>query len=409
MRSQLRYPLLIVALAGVLFMGSRPSGGQDSSRPGDRDAKARSQAASPALAELYESGTVNFSAPAPTITQSRVQCDADGNVYPVYYSGSIQQYFQVPISARHNLPLTKLDMNSKEVVQFQVPLPPDYPFHYPGGFYVTPRGGVYLLLEGFKHGPDYKEGPNWPHSLVVKYKDDGSVDSVTTLELPAGTHLQASRLAVFGDGNLLVTGVQVSGPRRQPVGPLTAVFDRDGNYVSPVALDKDVWAPRAPGAGSAEAPPSTPQGSPDTSKAGLAKATAMLALTSSFMLGSPDGNIYLIRSSSPARVFVISPAGKSLRDFSIKPPEQGMTLINATFGWQGQLLVEFSTQPSAQNPHPQMRSVIALVDPETGILKKTYALPPMAGVPACVSPRGESLFTRTGKDGKLEVAKYLPR
>ncbi len=407
MRTKPRYSLVILALAARLLTAGLPATAQDSSPREEPPLRRGAQAKAPAAAPLDESGTVEFSTPAPRMIRSRVQCDADGNVYLVYYSGSLQQYLEDPVSAGQNLPMTKLDMDSKDVVHFQVPSPQGYLRRYQRGFYVTPRGGVYLLLEAYKHGPDYKDGPNWPHSLVVKYKDDGSVDSVMELTLRAGVHFQPSALAVFGDGNLLVTGIQVSGPRHQPVGPLTAVFDRGGNYVAPLALGKDVLEPPAPGPGLVAASPSTPEGSPDTSKAGLAKATAMLAITSSLMVGSPDGNIYLIRPSSPARVFVISSAGKSLRDLTIEPPEEGMIPVNATFGWGGQLLVEYSTQSSAR--HPQRRTLEALLDPQSGSVEETFARPRMAGVPACVSPRGEFLFTKPGKAGQLEVAKYLSR
>jgi hypothetical protein len=125
------------------------------------------------------------------------------------------------------------------------------------------------------------------------------------------------------------------------------------------------------------------------------------------MVGSPDGDIYLFRDTSPAQVYVVSAGGVVTRQFRISPPERGMKPIKVSFGGQGELLAEFSAP--AISGSPRSHTVVGLVDPETGDVVQVLASPPDAGVLGCLSRKNEFLFLRTTKDGHLEVAGFVPR
>ena len=97
-------------------------------------------------------------------------------------------------------------------------------------------------VTAYSHERGYK-GPSWPDSLIVKYKDDGTVDSVVKLESPRrDRHFEAWRFAAFLDGTFLVTGAYLT-DEHIPGEPVTRIFNRGGAFVQPLELPHDL--PRA--------------------------------------------------------------------------------------------------------------------------------------------------------------------
>jgi len=362
----------------------------------------------PPTVSLYEAGTVQTSAPAPRAVVAGTQCDGNGNIYLVY-SASIQPFMGRPQPL--DLPLRKVSPGSESSTEFQAPTPPGYVRRFVRRFFVTPRGNVYGLILAFRHAADYKEGPDWPDSLVVKYKDDGSVDSITKLEQPQGSHFVAQKLGVFGDGSFLVTGAELELRGERPIASdvFTAVFDRAGAYVGPVTLSDDVRAetPQSQPAVGAKEPPQVAAGrNGDSDSKKSVKVPFYQEVGGGFMLASADGSIYLFRATSPARVYVILPGGLVTRQFHITPPASGLVPMQASLGGQGELLAVFTEPATASESGP----VMALVDPQTGqVLQVVAAPPPTAGFLGCLSPEGAFLFVRTSKDEHLEVAKFVSR
>lgn len=191
----------------------------------------------PPMQQLYPSGKITFSGQGPGVVESGVQCDANGNIYLV--SGASIQVVEALASSGLNLPLTRLSLESKSETQFPVASPEGFAARFSHGFYVDPRGDVYDPVVAMRQGPRYG-GANWPHNLIVKYNHDGTVDSIIRLQPPQGVHLAAYKLAVFLDGNFLVSGVEVSGPHRAPAKPFTGIFDRGGGFVQSLTLPNDV-------------------------------------------------------------------------------------------------------------------------------------------------------------------------
>lgn len=372
---------------------------------------AHSRPQTPPAIQLSEAGTVHFSAPAPAVLiTGSTRCDENGNIY-VQYSASLWPSPESPVPGGVNMPLTRVSPEAKSTTEFQVPAPEGYPYRDEHGFYVAPRGEVYGLIEAHRHPPDYKEDPNWPDSFVAKYKGDGSVDSLMKLGLPQDVHLVPSRVGVFGDGTIIVTGFEVAGPRHIPSSAFTAVFDRVGAYVGPITLNDDVRpGPSQEGAAAraAEASPAEAGKEGDSEAGEKVEMAFTQAVGEGLMVGSRDGNIYLIRATSPARVYVISPGGSVTRQFRINPPGSGLVPIQASYGGQGDLLVQFSEPPT--QGVGQFADIFALVDPESGDLVQVLAAPPStAGAIACLSPQREFLFLRSSKDQHLEVAKFVSR
>ena len=74
------------------------------------------------------------------------------------------------------------------------------------------------------------------------------------------------------------------------------------------------------------------------------------------MAGSP----YLMRASSPARLYVISASGTVQREFVIKPPEREMRPSQMNQAGPNSLFMELGYTGTPQDPHP--RSTLALFD-----------------------------------------------
>ncbi len=356
------------------------------------------------LRELYPAGTTKLSASGPGAVQAGVQCDSNGNVY----LNSVPTAQLAYEYAREGLgvPLTKLSLDSGETTTFAYPALSDYGRLYGQGFYVTPRGGVYALVQACPHQGGCRP-PHFPTNLIVRYNADGSVDSVVKLQSPSGVHVLASRFAAFLDGNIVVSGLVLGEPPRYyPSKPFTGVFDAGGAYVGPLVLANDVAPPRQiPSAvsvksGKAGRPPAAGQaGAPQPGSLWVVDVTGTLTV------GALDGTIYLMRATTPMRLYVISSTGEVLAERLVKPPKPGMRPLQASLAGNGRLLIEFSQAATPQNP--RFHNAFALVDPQTGKVLEAYNVPSDAGIPACMDEQNELLFLKSSKSGRLEVAKYM--
>lgn len=389
------------AVGALVFFISAPQARHHNPEEADTGSSAQEQPI-PAR-QLYPAGTVEFATSGPGAVAAGVQCDADGNVYMNSWP-SAQMAYQ---NARRGLPpLTRLSPGSKSSQVFKYPSLSDYAHQLGRGYYVDPRGNVYAMVEACRYKAGCGKPPHWGSTLIVKYNDDGTTDSVTELHPPSRLHADAFRFAVFLDGNILVTGLERSGTTGVPSGPFTAIFDRGGGYVGQLALPNDVAPPE-------HWPQSKESGT--QAKSGEAKAQHasqnqggiwFADVQESLMVGATDGTLYLIRATSPARLYTISPAGTVLSEHIIKAPETGMRPLQASLAGGG-LLIEFSQAPTGREPH--FHQAFELINPETGKIAEAYDVPSEAGIPACETRQGVFLFLKSGKSGQLEIAKYVPQ
>src|SRR5271157_2368750 len=358
------------------------------------------QTQEPLITNLYPSRTVEFPAPAPVVVSPGTGCDANANIY-IQYSQALEDIYRAVQERRPtNFPLRKFSFGSGQVVTFPVGPFQGYNWFNTASFYVTPNGDVYDLAMacGDAAGPEHC---NW---LVAKYKDDGTVGSLIALRprLPEDLRLNAVLFAVFPDGNLLVAGHAQA--RDGSMKPFTGIFDRSGGFQSELTLPGDVGPSPPPESvvnPSAESPAAGSSASAKPSKTREAIVGLERAVSGSRLVGAPDGTIYLVRGGSPSRLYVLSSYGSVLREQTITPPAGGLSPFNMSVNARGQLAIFYTRSPHAQNTGPS--SVLALVDPQTGKIVSTYALPPQAGAPACVTGQGMVLFVQQSKSGHFEV------
>lgn len=397
-------------LAGMLVAASGWSRPQQDPRKAAPAVDATAEEEAPASHVLYESERIHFSAPPPMIVMAGTQCDANGNIY-VAYTGTLDQATLNAVQKGLIFPISKVAVDSKRVVQFPAGPLEGYASVLRISFYVDPNGKVYGLMEASHHDRGYK-GPDWSDRVIVKYKDDGTVDSVVKLEPPRGEpdHFVAVKFAALLDGNFLVTGSEWA-DKYTPTKPLTGIFDRSGTFVAPLSLPHDVGlgSPRRPRPAddSVLQPPQGGKVNGQGDEGREPESRWAFDVQQGLIVGSLDGNIYLLRASSPAQLYVISTAGVVLRELEVKPPEPGMRPIEMSLAGQDELLLKFVYDPG---PLRQKGPTLALLDLGKGKITDTYHLPPnTTALSACATRENEFLFLGTSKDNHLEVVKYVAR
>lgn len=396
-RNAWRLAGLILAIALV----STPTWcGQDAGRPAKQEAPKQ-------ILDLYRADTTVFSVTSFPSVVTSLGCDARGNIYarPVTLpqGGGI---------ATGTGPITGVFPGSKEVLRYPLPPIPDYRPLILVGYAVSPRGKVYalaataLLKEPGEH-------PR-PAFIIVEYNDDGTVDSYFKVGAEPGNRLRPLRMALFGDGNFLLSGTTTL---ENGMGTFSGVFDRQGTFTTPLKLGeatatfhgKPVSASEA-----AERFAKSDQAKPSRAKQLEAEGKNPVGLESSTLsFSSQDGNVYVLQGTSEAVLYVVAPTGEIVRQYRLKPPEPGMSPLQMSEAGLGYLYIYyghvgvFVSNESTDNP-----DFITVLNSETGKVVEVYRLPrSQAGllIPACAKSPDDFLFLGTSKDNHLEVVRYVSR
>jgi hypothetical protein len=112
-------------------------------------------------------------------------------------------------------------------------------------------------------------------------------------------------LAVFPTGDLLISGLRWRG-MDAPRSPFTGIFSPDGTLVKEVKLEDDDALREMAANG-------------DSRVNSAGNRWGNRAISFSQMETAPDGNIYLMRWTSPAIFYAISPAGEVVHRFMVDP------------------------------------------------------------------------------------------
>jgi hypothetical protein len=179
-------------------------------------------------------------------------------------------------------------------------------------FAVVPGGGLAVAER------------NSPNIRVVKFTAEGKYESEVLLSGPFFTPYQ---LAVFPSGELLLSGIADGRINRG----VTAIYGKTGRFIKELILDGDAEIDRAVEIGD--------------SRFAMSPGEGNQAISSGEALVGDDGNAYLLRSVSPANVYVISPSGEVVRKLTVEPATIGDVplkmqlskgkLVLGFDGWQG--------------------------------------------------------------------------
>jgi hypothetical protein len=165
---------------------------------------------------------------------------------------------------------------------------------------------------------------------VARFAADGKLESRTTLDPPA---ILPYQFVVFPSGELFVSGLEHVHSKRAlgPYKSFTAVYDEHGHLLKQLSLAEDAEIDAA-----AEAGDSRYASGPMFGNRAVSSGRARL--------GS-DGNVYLMRRTSPATVYVISATGELAGTLKIEPQSFGQMPFDMQVA-NNQIAMEFSVHCS---------------------------------------------------------------
>ena len=289
------------------------------------------------------------------------KCDAEGNLY-----------VRKLASDRPMLgPVVKINGEGKRVALFDPASFTDPKLSRADAFSPAPDGGLYQIAG---------TGGLKPQIYVIRFAPDGTPASATRVE----ADLEPYQFAAFPGGNLLVSGIERDVMNKSDQGRnFTAVFSDDGRLLGQLSLDPS----KKETAGKA--------GKRQPEKSGDAKATMDLSEAEPGI----DGNIYALRRSIPALVYVISPAGKLVRTLKVSAPALAVA-PSAFHVSSNRVAVSFwDNEKEAQT--------LVIVDAQTGRTIARYSDPGSLGPSFVCFSADEGVFTflQLGEQNTMEVVR----
>jgi hypothetical protein len=140
--------------------------------------------------------------------------------------------------------------------------------------------------------------------FLTKFSADGKLESRTPLAAPAFTPYY---FVVFPEGEIFVSGLQ-----RPKLVIFNALYAPDGHLLKRLSFPEDQAIDEAVRLGDVRYTPAAP-------------ISGNRAISRGRLRLGDDGNAYLMRSTSPAKVYVISSSGELLRTLDLEPPDTGQT------------------------------------------------------------------------------------
>jgi hypothetical protein len=290
------------------------------------------------------------------------RCDADGNLYVRKYATDR------PLLG----PIVKIDAEGKRAASFDPATISQLKLDRADAFAPAPDGGLFQIAA---------VGIAKPQLYVLRFSPDGSPASPIKLD----ADFQPYQFAPFADGNLLVSGYQRDAQNRSdPKRPITAVFSADGRLMAQLKFAEP-----------AKAASTAAKVTDNKARASSEKSAPTLDLSDAEP--GVDENVYVLRRSSPALIYVVSSAGQILRTLHIKSPEVDL-MPNAFHVAANRVAVSFFDEASS-------KQTIVVADAQTGRRIATYSDADTLGPSfACYSAdEGVFTFLHLGEGNTLEV------
>jgi hypothetical protein len=335
----------------------------------------------PTLA-LQISSTMNVVSEMGGAFMSGSKCDADGNLYIRKYATDR------PLLG----PVVKIDPDGKRVALFDPAAFSQLALDRADAFSPASDGGMYQVAQS---------GVLKPRIYVLHFSSDGSASSPTLL----AADLEVYTFAAFASGNFLVSGVERDLQNKNDRGRnFTAVFSADGRELAQLSFEES-RAPRKaeakPGAGGSRRAAAKNEAQNKVQN-DAEKAAPGLDLAEA-EVGS-DGNLYVMRRSSPALVYVIAPSGEIMQTLKIAAPLPGSAAPSAFHVSGNRLAISFGNEESQSQ-------TIVVADAQTGRKIASYSDPTGLGTSFACYSANEGVFTflNLGEGNALEVIRAEAR
>ena len=252
-----------------------------------------------------------------------VRCDLAGNFYLREYESGLS-----------STPVLKVTSRAENLIKFSLDSVAELKGASIQDFSVTPDGTVYELLQV---GDDV---------IIAEFLEDGRPVSQTKLE----KQFWPSHFTALGGNNgFVVTGAELPHKGGPPPKLVNAIFDNSGRLVRSLTFAQD--------------PAEIKKEEPGKNKSGGPLANASIL---PLVLGDTQtdnmGNLFILRASEPAVIFVVDSSGKLQRKIKAVPPEAGMK-VGAMQVQDGRLALLF--QKSDEKGQIEKRTMV-VIDTSTG-------------------------------------------
>lgn len=293
---------------------------------------------------------------------SGTKCDGEGNLYIRKFATDR------PLLG----PVVKIDPDGKRVALFDPVAFSQLALDRADAFSPASDGGMYQVA---------RSGVVKPRIYVLHFSSDGSPSSPALL----AADFEVYTFAAFASGNFLASGVERDLQNKNDRGRnFTAVFSADGRELAQLSFEES----RGPRKAQNEVQNNEVQNDAGKAAPGLDLADAEV--------GS-DGNLYVMRRSSPALVYVIAPSGKIMQTLKIVAPLPG-SAPNAFHVSANRLAISFGNEESQSQ-------TIVVADAQTGRKIASYSDPTGLETSFACYSANEGVFTflKLGEGNALEV------
>ena len=327
---------------------------------------------------LHASSTINVASEMGGAFMSSSKCDADGNLY----------IRKLAVDRPLLGPVVKIDPDGKRTALFDPAVFSQLALERADAFSPAFDGGMYQIAQS---------GILKPKIYVLHFFSDGSPSSPILLD----ADFEVYAFAAFANGNFLVSGVKRDVQDRNDRGHnFTAVFSADGRELAQLSFPEPRQKAQGPAKAGAKL---TTGGRQRNARTDDDKDAEKPILDLVDAEAGSDGNLYVMRGSSPALVYVIAPSGKIAKTIKVFAPLPGAA-PNSFHLSENRLAIEF------WNDESQSQTVI-VADAQTGRKIATYADATEVGTSfACYSANaGVFSFLKLGEGNALEVIRAVPQ
>ena len=241
-----------------------------------------------------------------------VMCDKSGNTFVTIYDPATND--------RSDRPMLKFDKSGSLKAEFPTGRKILGLSEYEDPFEpsaLLPGGGVARLVWS-------RDGMS-----LARFTAEGKLESRTKLEGVDRTRVVPYQLAAFPSGEVLVSGLEGCRSSRCIGGfkSFTAIYDQGGHLLKRLSIPEDDEIDAA-----AEIGDSRYASGPMFGNRAVSGGKIQLG---------DDGNVYLMRRTSPATVYVISSSGDVVRTVKIEPAQHGWASIDMQISGE-RMAIEFS-------------------------------------------------------------------
>jgi hypothetical protein len=288
-----------------------------------------------------------------------VRCDHDGNVY-----------FRGLEQGNASSPVLRVNPKKDGAITYTLDNEPDLRLSAVQDFSVAPDGDLFELVQG------------QDAVYVASFSSDGSFKSKTKLD----RQFWPAHLTVLAGGSrFLVTGSELPQKGGPPPGAVTAIFDDSGKVVKDLTFKQDPAILKEASKG----PPNVDNYLADK---------AILPLATGDTQAGIDGNLYVMRASTPPVVFVMDASGQLIRRITVELPEAGMEVGTMQVSGSRIAFLFYRSDPSGQ----VQKRIMTLVDAKSAKVDGSYDLGDgLGGAFACYD--GSSYTFLTTEHGKLSI------